>query len=587
MRPRRYRHIAERVFGTPLMIEPAKLEVIAELLLPRFLEAGPLEQLPAAAVEVTEARAREDMTVVDGIAVVDVFGTLVQREDRLNAISGLTSYESLDREFTGAVRDPSVKGVLLVIDSPGGEANGVFDFANRIYGLADNPKPVWAVVEDLAASSAYLIGSAANRLFVTQSAIVGSIGVVLAHWDMTKRLSDAGVKVTQIHAGARKIDSSMHRPMDAAARAHLQQLVDDTYGLFVSQVSRNRSISERAVRATEARIYQGARAVELGLADGVQTVSEALALLQDELERREIALLEGPGTATVGGSTMPAIRPHKTATSEKSWDGPANEARLRNDGTETYYRSAYAWIDPDGDPTTKAAYKFINHEVAQGGDVGAANVNGCSAGIAVLNGGRGGGPGAKWWKDRQGIYDHLAKHIRDHGREAPPLKNEAEARVAWEAVMAEEKKSDTLVVDKSQAVGKTEALVTDADAGEGDDAGADLKLSVSVENGDDVRREAAEAERNRIAAIEELAGPGREALIAKFKADPDATPEKAALQILKHEKGKQAARLAALRADDADVELEASVDAGEVSDEAQEVQRTLAVFYDSRGIKPH
>lgn len=581
MRARRYRHIAERVFGTPLTIEPAKLEVIAELLLPRFLEAGPLEQLPAAAVEVTEARAREGMALLDGgIAVIDVFGTLVQREDRLNAISGLTSYESLDRELTEAVQDPSVKGILLVIDSPGGEAMGLFDFANRIFGLADNPKPIWAIAEDFAASAAYLIGSAANRLFLTQSAIVGSIGVAMAHWDMSKRFGDAGIKITQIHAGARKIDASMHRPMDAAARAHLQQLVDDTYGLFVSQVSRNRSISERAVRATEARVYVGARAVEQGLADGVQTVSEAVALLQDELERRELLLLGAPNTAaTVGGTTMPAIRPHKTATSEKSWDGPANEARLRNDGSEAYYRSAYAWIDPDGDPKTKAAYKFINHEVAQGGDVGAANVNGCSAGIAVLNGGRGGGPGAKWWKDRQGIYDHLAKHIRDHGREAPPLKSESE--VKEELRMAEER-------EKAEVTeGRIEETVDRDDVDAGDDGtGVELKLAVSVEDGDDVRREAAEAERNRITAIEELAGAGREALIANFKADPSVTPEKAALQILKHEKGKQAARLAALRADEADVDLEASIDAGEISDEAQEVQKTLAVFYDSRGTKP-
>ena len=60
---------------------------------------------------------------------------------------------------------------------------------------------------------------------------------------------------------------------------------------------------------------------------------------------------------------MPAIKVHHTDTSDSSWDGPANEARLQNDGTESYYRKAYAWQDPEKDPETKAAYKFINHEV--------------------------------------------------------------------------------------------------------------------------------------------------------------------------------------------------------------------------------
>ena len=117
---------------------------------------------------------------------------------------------------------------------------------------------------------------------------------------------------------------------------------------------------------------------------------------------------------------MSAIAVHHTETDDGAWDGPANEARLKVDAGEVYYKSAFAWQDPDGDPETKAAYKFINHVVDSDGDVGAANVKACQTGIGVLNGGRGGAdiPDA----DRQGVYSHLAAHLKDADVEPPDLR---------------------------------------------------------------------------------------------------------------------------------------------------------------------
>ena len=86
---------------------------------------------------------------------------------------------------------------------------------------------------------------------------------------------------------------------------------------------------------------------------------------------------------------MPAIPPHETETSDGEWDGPGNEARLSNDAGADTYREAYAWVDPDADADTKDAYRFICHEVAEDGTVGAANLQACRTGIGVLNGGRG------------------------------------------------------------------------------------------------------------------------------------------------------------------------------------------------------
>lgn len=147
-----------------------------------------------------------------------------------------------------------------------------------------------------------------------------------------------------------------------------------------------------------------------------------------------------------------AIPSHSTATSDAEWDGPANEARLRNDGDAAYYRQAYAWVDPDADPATKAAYRFIHHEVDAEGNVGAANLQACLAGISVLNGARGGTTIPD--RDRLGVFVHLARHMRDGGREVPELRSRDlsfadEAELALGSVQA--------IITRAEALGRLRA----------------------------------------------------------------------------------------------------------------------------------
>lgn len=122
---------------------------------------------------------------------------------------------------------------------------------------------------------------------------------------------------------------------------------------------------------------------------------------------------------------MPALAVHHTETTDEAWDGPANEARLRADESESYYRSAFAWQDPDGNPETKAAYKFIHHMVDGEGNVGPANTRACSTGIGVLNGGRGGTTIPSG--DRRGVWRHLGAHLEDADMEVPDLRAHAPA----------------------------------------------------------------------------------------------------------------------------------------------------------------
>ena len=116
-----------------------------------------------------------------------------------------------------------------------------------------------------------------------------------------------------------------------------------------------------------------------------------------------------------------AINSHTTLTSDESWSASKNVARLKKDETGKYYRKMFAWVDPDGDPDIKSSYKFPNHFVSEGGIIESASIKACQNGIAVLNGARGGAdiPSA----DRQGVWRHLAKHLKDADIEPAELKS--------------------------------------------------------------------------------------------------------------------------------------------------------------------
>ena len=133
-------HLACRVFGTPLLIARAKLDVILSVLMPRVAVRPDLQGIVhdwpvdiARTVQpggIAIAASSIDLTAMDsmrtGIAVIPIYGSLVKRTVGLQVESGLTSYASIADQIDGAVADPGVSGIVLDIDSPGGEAAGVF-----------------------------------------------------------------------------------------------------------------------------------------------------------------------------------------------------------------------------------------------------------------------------------------------------------------------------------------------------------------------------------------------------------------------------------------------------------------------------
>jgi len=266
------RAVASRLAGRPWAIAPARLDGLLGGIGALSMDAAP----PAWLSDLTS---RQSYTVTEaGIAVVPVLGPLVARGDWLTALLGATEYAAVAGALAEAADDPAVRGVLLEVDSPGGEVGGLFDLVETLRSIrAQSGKPLWAVASEGALSAAYAIASAADRILVTRTAEVGSVGVVAVHVDVSAADAMAGLAWTLIHGGARKTDGNPHAPLSPQAAADIQADVDSLYTELVAMVARNRGMSPDSVRASEAGIFRGASAVETGFADGIGTVAEALA----------------------------------------------------------------------------------------------------------------------------------------------------------------------------------------------------------------------------------------------------------------------------------------------------------------------
>lgn len=268
-------HLMSRIVGTPLMMAPAKLEPLLGVMQQKLSGI----RLDAFDDEDDENEG-DEVSTHNGIAVIPVLGTLVRRSSYLTTACGMTSYDKLLTQAQAAFIDPSVNAVLLEIDSGGGEAGGVFDTAYRLRDMAkQSKKPLWAIANEGAMSAAYAIGCAADQVFVTTTAEVGSIGVVACHLDQSQADAIEGMRYTYLFAGEHKVDGNPHQPLSDDVKSLLQADIDALYGQFVQLVASLRGMSEQAVIDTQAKVYRGVDAVAIGLADDIKTKDQVLDLL--------------------------------------------------------------------------------------------------------------------------------------------------------------------------------------------------------------------------------------------------------------------------------------------------------------------
>lgn len=273
-----YTHVRALVYDQPWAITPEKLNAIQSLLAMRL--AGERLTPEAIAERIGAADARRNTVRNGAVAVLPIYGVLMQRVDMLSEMSGGTSTERIARDFRQLVADPNIGTIVLDIDSPGGGVYGIAELAEEIF-KARAEKRIVAVANSMAASAAYWLGTAADELVVTPGGEVGSIGVYMIHEDWSAAYEQAGVKPTLIKYGEHKAEGIDIEPLSDAAKDALQKRVDEYGAMFTNAVAKHRGTSAATVSKEfgQGRVFGAKEAVKRGMADRVDSLQDTLARL--------------------------------------------------------------------------------------------------------------------------------------------------------------------------------------------------------------------------------------------------------------------------------------------------------------------
>lgn len=236
----------------------------------------------------------------DGVAVIPITGPIFRYANMFSEISGATSTQVLATDIQAALENKFVRGIVLDINSPGGEATGINELGNLIRA-ARGVKPIKAYAGGLMASAAYWLGSAADEIIVDETAMLGSIGVLMSYLDTSERDAKAGVRRVEIVSSVspdKRVD-----PSTEDGRAKVQHVVDGLAELFVGAVASNRSVSTEKVLSDFGRggVLIGRAAVKAGMADRIGSLETVIAELAGSASntKRNTTMSSKPGQVTV------------------------------------------------------------------------------------------------------------------------------------------------------------------------------------------------------------------------------------------------------------------------------------------------
>ena len=269
------------------------------------------------------ARYYRPYNVSDGLLTIPIRGALI---DKMGLQFGgfATGYTYIQKAFERGMSDAAVQGILLEVDSTGGQGEGNFElveYMNEIKGS----KPVHAVANGAALSGAYSIASVADSLTVRKSGSTGSVGVISVHIDVSEMLAKDGIKPTVIRSGKYKAEGNGLEPLSTHARDSIQATSDRFYDTFVKTVAINRGISEDSVRETEAQVYGADDSVAIGFADRIGEVRHQRSrMLEPGSEGMQMADEANGNNGSQGGSESgPTITETDVATARS--EAQANE----------------------------------------------------------------------------------------------------------------------------------------------------------------------------------------------------------------------------------------------------------------------
>lgn len=257
----KYHRILTRLINTPLAISQDKLEIISSNVTLKLL-AG--ETLSAGVAEPTS----KQVDTTSNTAVIKVFDSLVSKGGA--GESGYTSYEGIKSKIQYALSQGATK-LLFYIDSPGGEASGLFGLSSYIASLPSTyGVETVAFTDGYMTSAAYAIGSAAQQVYATESSNVGSIGVIMSLVDVTEADKQDGYSYTILRSKSEKAVYNPHEQITSAVVDKYTAILNELDTLFNAEVAKNRpNLSVANIVNMKADSFLGNKALELGLIDGI------------------------------------------------------------------------------------------------------------------------------------------------------------------------------------------------------------------------------------------------------------------------------------------------------------------------------
>lgn len=274
---RHYDHVLSFALSHPWAIESAMMPIISGILARHI--AG--HDMRAEAEAALQNRQNLPQPRAGSIAIIPMHGVLAPRMNLMSETSGGTTFEKLTSQLHEAMGNKDVKTIVFDVDSPGGNAAGAPEFASEVR-RARTKKPIVAVGQYKMASAAMWAMSGATKVYASPSAIVGALGIITAHNDLSESLAKLGVKRRYLYAGEGKADGNDTEPLSTDAEARIQSQINAAYGQMVSDVVHGRgqgATAEKVRKEWKAHTYSAAEAVSLGMIDGVATLNETLARL--------------------------------------------------------------------------------------------------------------------------------------------------------------------------------------------------------------------------------------------------------------------------------------------------------------------
>ena len=273
----------QKLASAPWLCDPEHVEFLHGIFL-RYLDraasGAPMDVEAVQRETGTQLNNTREVTVRDGVARIPVEGTIMRRASLFTAMSGGVSTEALMRDLNTAYHNPSVRSILFVFDTPGGEAAGIHELAAAIREKRDlGEKPIESYVDGYCASAGYWLASATERITADATASLGSIGVVA-----TARNPNAASRGGDIEIVSSRSPKKRPNPATESGRDVLQGHVDDLADVFIRAVAANRDVSVETVEQEfgQGFVRVGQKAVDAGMADALGSEEEVTRRLIEE-----------------------------------------------------------------------------------------------------------------------------------------------------------------------------------------------------------------------------------------------------------------------------------------------------------------